>query len=162
MKKLILSAAITAAALFSTTASAAWIQTGGNRIPVDAVQGGQEAAGALFICRADYKGGKHMGKTRKEFNACNIGWGGREIQIPAYEVLVGKIGMWVPSAGGNLPAGAIQGGNEADGKPLYLCRAKNGRDGGIHPGKIRKEFGACNIGWGGKEVSVRSYEVLVE
>ena len=65
-----------------------WKATSGSNIPANAVQGGQEAAGALYICRADYQGGKHMGKTRAAFNACNVSWGGKEIQAPNYEVMV--------------------------------------------------------------------------
>ncbi|MCX7855749.1 MAG: DUF3421 domain-containing protein, partial [Anaerolineae bacterium] len=42
----------------------------------------------------------------------------------------------------------------ADGQPLAVCRA--GFRGGVHPGKV--VAGHCNIGWGGKEESVKPYE----
>ncbi|MDR2601270.1 MAG: DUF3421 domain-containing protein [Spirochaetaceae bacterium] len=66
---------------------------------------------------------------------------------------------WVKASNGNIPDGAIPVGKEADGKPLYIARAnyKNG----VHIGKVRKEFGAANIPYGGSEVKVTDYEVLV-
>ena len=140
-----------------------WQATSGSNIPADAVQGGQENEGPLYICRANYQGGVHMGKTRKAFNACNIGYGGQEVAVSTYEVMVEKVGVWVATSGANIPANALQGGHEANGMPLYLCRANYGATGnlGVHPGKTRKEFNGCNIGWGGAERAVANYEVLV-
>ncbi len=31
----------------------------------------------------------------------------------------------------------------------------------LHPGKLRPEFGGCNIAWGGEERCVTDYEVFV-
>ena len=66
---------------------------------------------------------------------------------------------WVRAQNGSIPRGAIAYGAEANGEPLFLCRARH--LGGVHIGKIRGEFGACNIPYGGREVKVHSYEVLV-
>ena len=66
---------------------------------------------------------------------------------------------WVKASNGYIPDNAVViGGREANGQILFICRA-NYR-GGVHPGKIRTEFGGCNIPWGGKEIVVRDYEVL--
>ena len=67
--------------------------------------------------------------------------------------------FWKGETGGIIPDGAIEAGSESNGDRLYICRARHA--GGVHPGKIRFEFGGCNIPYGGKEIRIRSYEVLV-
>jgi hypothetical protein len=64
---------------------------------------------------------------------------------------------WKEAAGGNIPLDATIAGHEADGTSLYCCRAKY--QNGLHPGKVRPEFGAANIPYGGAEVKVNPYEV---
>ena len=66
---------------------------------------------------------------------------------------------WERATNGNVPENALIAGREADGQVLFLCRAKY--RGGVHPGKVRAEFRGCNIPWGGKEISIPEYEVLV-
>ncbi|HEX2927083.1 MAG TPA: DM9 repeat-containing protein [Ruminiclostridium sp.] len=87
-----------------------------------------------------------------------IPYGGKETYVNPYEVLVGK-GKWVAALNGAIPDGAIICGWEANGTPLYTTRAKY--QSGVHPGKVRKEFGAAAIPYGGQEVYVHEYEVLV-
>ena len=137
-----------------------WVKACDGNIPKGAVISGKEANGEnLYIARARYRGGLHPGKVRPEFGAANIPWGGKEEKVKCYEVFVGN-GKWVQASGGNIPVGAIKAGKEADGKPLYIARAYY--EGGLHPGKVRPEFGAANIPWGHKEVKVYNYEVLVQ
>ena len=140
------------------SAHAGWERASDGRVPPGAVVAGQESNGEpLYICRGAYNGGVHSGKVRAAFGACNIGWGGKEVKVNPYTVLTEQ--RWVPASGGNVPDGALPGGKEANGERLYLCRASY--NGGVHPGKVRAAFGGCNIGWGGGEHVVSSYEVLV-
>lgn len=132
----------------------AWVPAGGGSVPAGAVQGGGEGDHALFICRAPWQGGVHVGKVVG--TTCNFGWGGQEITVPSYEVLVGALWRWVPAGGGVVPPGAVVGGHEANGAPQYVCRAYY--NGGMHPGKVVGTN--CNIGWGGTEVTIPTYEVL--
>ena len=47
---------------------------------------GNEADGTpLYVCRSKYDGGLHPGKVVG--GNCSIGWGGKEIVLPAFEVL---------------------------------------------------------------------------
>lgn len=62
---------------------------------------------------------------------------------------------WVAASNGQVPRGAFAAGSEK-GRPLYLCHARYNN--GIHPGKVVDKD--CHISWGGKEVLIRSYEVL--
>jgi hypothetical protein len=57
---------------------------------------------------------------------------------------------------GAVPANAVIGGSEP-GRTLPICHAAY--NGGVHPGKV--VAGKCNIGYGGKEIVLTSYEVLV-
>jgi hypothetical protein len=119
-------------------------------IPANAIAGGQENGGTLYVCRAPHNGGLHPGKIVD--GNCNIGWGGEEQVIRDYEVLIGD-GIWgKPRAD---YAGSFAAGQE-NGEALYLCRAPF--NGGVHPGKV--VAGNCNIGWGGKEETIGRFEVF--
>ena len=136
-----------------------WRKATGGSIPDGAKPNGREADGArIWTARALHAGGVHPGKVRPAFGAANIPYGGNEIKVANYEVLMEE-GLWVKASGGRVPDGAVVVGFEADGQPLFLARAAY--NGGIHQGKVRLAFGAANISWGGKEVKVADYEVLV-
>jgi len=142
--------------------SYAWVSGEDRKFPADAISGGHEAppeSEELYVCRSQFGNGVHPGKFRAGFGGCNIGWGGTEHTVPVYDLLTGHA-TWVPAASGQVPPRAIQGGVEAapESQRLYVCRANY--QNGIHAGKLRPEFGGCNLGWGGKEVTVPTYEVL--
>jgi hypothetical protein len=138
-----------------------WKSSTNDNIPLDAIVGGGEEGVPLYICRATYNGGTHPGKVRPGFGGCKIGWGGQEITVPSFEVLVPR---WAAAANDNIPSGAPEVGSEAAGQgelsgaPLVGCHAFY--QNGTHPGKVRSGLGGCKIGWGGKEITVPSYEVL--
>jgi hypothetical protein len=62
----------------------------------------------------------------------------------------------LPAINGQIPAGAVAGGAEP-GRTLYICRGWH--QGGLHPGKVVE--GRCNIGYGGNEFALTSFELLV-
>lgn len=62
-----------------------WIPASYGQIPMNAIAGGSEENGTLYICRAYYRGGYHPGKVVGQ--NCNFGWGGREITMSHYQVL---------------------------------------------------------------------------
>ncbi|TPX68066.1 hypothetical protein SpCBS45565_g03352 [Spizellomyces sp. 'palustris'] len=67
---------------------------------------------------------------------------------------------WILTDGNNIPQGAIRGGQESDGTPLYIARAYY--DKGVHIGKISKDMkDGARIAYGGKEVTVPKYEILL-
>jgi hypothetical protein len=68
--------------------------------------------------------------------------------------------QWVRASGGTIPGGAVQAGNEANGAPLYICRAQY--NGGLHPGKTRPGFNGCNIPYGGQELTVPVYDIIID
>ena len=66
--------------------------------------------------------------------------------------------LWVSAQGGAIPPGAEATGYEPGGF-LYSCRALI-QGGGTHPGKVRPGFTGCYVPIGGRETSVRQYEVF--
>jgi len=137
----------------------AWQHARGGAVPRGAMVAGAESNGAaLYVCVAAYAGGYHPGKIRPGFDGCNIGYGGREIAVAEYDVAMGQAN-WVRARGGMVPGNALSAAAEASGEALYFCRVWYA--GGTHPGKVRPGFNGCNIGYGGNEVTVNEYEVMV-
>lgn len=66
-------------------------------------------------------------------------------------------GKWVGASNGSVPKGAVNGGSATGFPKLYICRFYH--ENGTHPGKLVGKV--CSIGWGGKEVTSRNYQVLV-
>jgi hypothetical protein len=66
---------------------------------------------------------------------------------------------WVAAQAGALPPGAEPTGYEPGGF-LYSCRAQI-QGSGTHPGKVRPGFTGCYVPIGGRETSIRQYEVYV-
>lgn len=121
-------------------------------IPSNAVAGGYEPGRTLYICQA-YLNGVQPGKVVA--GNCNITYGGQEIPMSNFRILVGNGFRWRWSAFGNVPGNAVPGGYEK-GRPLYICQARYAD--GIHPGKIVR--GNCNIGYNGSEIPIPEYRVL--
>lgn len=120
---------------------------------------------SLYVCRGDYQESVQPGKLWKSW--CHIGWGGKEVLLDEFEIMVTRPGNmeldWSPSyTGAPKPKNIVQGGYSSafaegfGGYPLYICRTPY--QGGVHPGKLWKDM--CHLGWGGKEVYLKDYEIL--
>ena len=132
-----------------------WAPARDGAVPRGAVYGGKQTNQHLAICRAWYQNGVHPGKVVGR--NCNIAWGDREITIPSYEVLVGNAQTlnFVSASNGSVPRNPVYGGQEP-GRQLPICNADY--HGGTHPGKLVGN--GCQIGWGGRAVSLPRYRVL--
>ncbi len=151
---------------------AVWSEASRGQVPGGAMPEGVEqppGGEPLWACRARYASpgkhpGVHPGKVAPHLGGCRIGYGGAEVSVESYEVLVAPV-RWMQAWDGGLPDGAYPAGiegHEDGGERLYLCRARypEGTT-GHHVGKIRPGFQGCSIGWGGNEIGVESYEVAV-
>jgi hypothetical protein len=150
----VLAAAAAAALLWAGAAAAGpveWVPARQGRVPSGAVAAGEAQGRTLYVCKADYKNGEHVGKVFDR--ACYIGWGGEEVKLSRFRVLVARDGMqWVsPRRQPRHPVGG-----QARGQRLLVCRTRY-RD-GVHYGKEYQ--GRCHIGWGGREVAVEDYDLL--
>ncbi|KAJ3079612.1 hypothetical protein HK102_003665 [Quaeritorhiza haematococci] len=142
----------------------AWVLTTGNEVPANAIPGGAEKDGEpLYIARAFIEHGVHIGKIGRHMTNANIPYGGKEVSVSTYEVLVGDQNAvrWVDRSGALVTDGLnlVEGGREPNGSPLYIAQAAY--KGGVHPGKAGAAFkkGAM-IPYGGDEEHVLNYRVL--
>ncbi|GAB0100092.1 Protein kinase domain-containing protein [Sergentomyia squamirostris] len=67
-------------------------------------------------------------------------------------------GLWLQASEGQVPPGAVIGGHEIGGEKIYVARARHG--GALIPGKLVPSHRCCYVSWGGREHSVKYYEVL--
>lgn len=165
VKRLVLAALVAASVPLSVHAADEpelnWVFASRGHIPKGSLVVAKGASGdELYACRARLANGSEQpGRIRTPMLGCAVTYGGLEWSIGAYQVLRDegpKTAKWVP--GNSVPKGAYTVGREADGTPLYLCRAKLG-DGGLQIGKLGA--GACVYGRGGKEQTAADFEVLV-
>ncbi|HYY57681.1 MAG TPA: DM9 repeat-containing protein [Pyrinomonadaceae bacterium] len=157
-------------ALPASEARVQWVETRfGQPVPAGAIALGQESSGlnngvTQYVCRALYGSGMHPGKLIG--GQCNIGYEGREVERPKYEVAVYAGGSW----GRPVTAGALVGGWENN-RYMNVCRVHyteeirvftmlyRARDYGMHGGKLLED-GRCHFGYGGDEYASADYEVF--
>ena len=142
-----------------------WVLCEGRQIPQDAIPGGKENSGTLFIGRGFHKGSVTPGKASTYLKTgAVIGFAHDEIDLEKYEVLVGNPNAvrWISVSGKlNLQAlGArpVDGGVDCNGSQLYVARAQI--KGAVHPGKAGEHLKCAFIPYGGDEEETTSYEVL--
>ncbi|KAI0322051.1 hypothetical protein OF83DRAFT_1167959 [Amylostereum chailletii] len=87
-----------------STSPFAWVFVEGTDIPPNAIVGGDDRGRPLYIARAFYEGGLQLGKAGKHLKSgAAVFYHSREIDVPAYEVLVelNAPSRWVyqPSSG---------------------------------------------------------------
>ena len=135
---------------------------GDGQVLRDAVAVGQEDGMMLYPCRGALNGKVHVGRFRRDFGGCHVGYAGRETEVALFEVLAAS---WKPG-GGDIPANSLGAGEEMAANPgvhfdlarLYPCRAAY--QGGIHSGQAKAGKRGCSFGFGGKQVVVSAYDVL--
>jgi hypothetical protein len=131
-------------------------------VPWDAVGGGFDTNGdLLYFCRAFIPtasggSGAQPGKVNYNLGSCRYGYGGKEVAAVGYEVLVPH---WESASNGAVPPNSFPASIDTDQYPLYPCRASY--YGGLQVGKLKQGAG-CYIGYGGREVLLKDYEVLQE
>lgn len=69
----------------------------------------------------------------------------------------GAAPVWVDASGGQVPPGAVQGGQDVSGEPLFVVRAAH--EGAMIPGKLASSHGCAYVPWGGKEHGKPQYQV---
>lgn len=162
MNKLFLTIVV---AFFAVAVSAAdqWVEGSDGKVTGFTIYGGSENGKNLFLCAGEKAGTYHPGKIVGK--SCNFGYAGEEVTVSKYYTLqVSKKTLpnykWFKASNGVLPKQKgfvpIEVGQEGN-QILYVCRANHKK--GVHPGKIVGKN--CNFGWGGKEVFVPNYEVLM-
>lgn len=78
-------------------------------------------------------------------------------QAPPQGGYPGGQGVWVDASSGQIPPGAVQGGQDCSGEPLFVARAEH--QGAIIPGKVVGSHGCAYVPWGGQEHGKPQYQV---
>ena len=137
-----------------------WVSGSNGWHPEGAVKAGTDHGVPIFVARARHQGCLIPGKLHPAYKTAYVPWGGVEHATKRYEVLKGQRLSWKGAAGGHVPQNAVQGGETADGQPLYVIRAKV--EGSDAVGKINPQNKFGHVPYGGKEHIVKHYEVLVQ
>ena len=159
---LLVAATFAGASFAADDAQLKWVFASRGHIPKGSLAAGRDTDGKPFYaCRAKLANGAELpGKIREPQIGCTIVYGGIEWTLAAYQVLHDggdKLGRWAAASG--VPKGAWEVGREADGRTVYLCRAKHG-DGSTPVG--RTSDATCVYGADGKEAQAVAFEVLVK
>ncbi|XP_052872525.1 natterin-3-like [Anopheles cruzii] len=130
-------------------------------LPRNAVLAGHDSDGSpLFVGRAIHEGGQLPGKIVANRHIAYVCCNGKEHEKPLFEVLCGGNVSWQQSGFGQVPPNAVLGGRTSGGEPLYIGRAHH--NGSLTPGKVHPSHSALYIPYGGSELNMKNYEILVE
>lgn len=138
-----------------------WVMCYEDRIPYNAVPGGEDSGETIYIGRAVHNGEVIPGKVVPSHRCCYVASAGAEHSHREYQALIsdGTQFAWVPSSGGALPSGAVQGGMCTSGEPLFIGRTYH--EGTLTIGKVHPSRQCLSIPYGGEEHCYSDYEVLV-
>jgi hypothetical protein len=144
-----------------TLEGTSWVAQTAGAYPEGALIAGNDNGNDLYVARAEHEGAVVPGKLLPAHNVAYIAWGEAEHAKEGYEVLVVPSASvsWVANSGGTIPEKAIPGGISEDGEVLYIGRAPH--EGTVTVGKVHPSHGVLYISYGGAEVSVAEYEILV-
>ena len=137
-----------------------WISSSGSNIIPGTVLAGHDADGSeIFVGRAYHEGDLMPCKVVPNKGCAYVAYGGLEHTKYDFELLAGYGYGWVPDSNGCVPPGAVICGHTSGGEPLYIGRGH--WCGSLTPGKIHPSHGCLYIPFGGQEVRIHDYEVLV-
>jgi hypothetical protein len=126
----------------------------------DAVPIGLEEGLSLYACRASLDDNTEIGRFRKDFGGCHIGYDGKEVEVETFQVLGA---VWVDGAGGAsspLIAGStlVAESTPINTRPVFVCRADF--HGATHVGSAEPNRSGCTFGFGGQVITSENYSVL--
>jgi len=141
--------------------SETWVAASDGSVPEGALVGGEDGGAVVYVARAEHEGGLLPGKL-VEGNGMYIPWGGEEHVKDDYQVLIMSPDAinWVDGKmGDDVPAGCVEGGHSEDGEVLYVGRAQH--EGTLTVGKFHPSHGKVYISFGGQEIGVEEFQLLV-
>ncbi|XP_030378720.1 uncharacterized protein LOC115627237 [Scaptodrosophila lebanonensis] len=137
-----------------------WLQANASSMPEGALVAGHDSDGdTIYVGRIERNGDFLPVKVVPAKQTAYVAYGSLEHEITDVEVLVGAGYKWVPASNGNVVPNAVSTGSNVDGERLYVGRA-NYCD-SLSVGKIHPSHGCIYIPFGGEEVKLEEYEVLV-
>lgn len=140
-----------------------WKSAKAEKMPMRSVLAGIDSDGGnVYVGRAKHDGAFLPGKLVSTHKACYLACGGEEHAEYDYQVLVRNKNcefVWVKASNGEIPNGAMQGGISKDKEPLFIGRGYV--EGFTSVGAVYPSRGICAFPYGGNQVEMRDYEVLV-
>uniref|UniRef100_A0A1L8DCM8 Uncharacterized protein n=1 Tax=Nyssomyia neivai TaxID=330878 RepID=A0A1L8DCM8_9DIPT len=137
-----------------------YIPSGGTFPLETAVRAGRDSDGStIYVGRAFHEGDMLPAKVIPDKFVAFVAFGGEEHPKEDYEILRTGDFVWEFAVNGEVPPGAVEGGQTADGEKLYIGRCLH--NGTQTPGKVQPSHECLYIPFDGEEVRVSSYEVLV-
>jgi hypothetical protein len=131
--------------------------------PADAIVAGKDSDGSLlYMCTAYYQSGFQPGKTRQDWNACDVSWGGSEHYVTDYSVMIPNFSAPVRSLTDQVqcqgyanitPCGLnpVPTGVDSDGGVLYSCLVYDSQTGQGILGKTKAGWTSCSYALNGVE-----------
>ncbi|GJQ66923.1 hypothetical protein Trydic_g7942 [Trypoxylus dichotomus] len=136
-----------------------WVPYSGGNVPPDAVEGGNDSDGSkIYVGRAQYNGDQIPCKVSSR-RQIYVPFNSKEVEVKQCEIMVECKLKWQRCDGVNIPSNAIPGGKTSSGEVLYIGRANHG--GALCTGKVHPSHRCLYVPFGGKEVAIKSFEILV-
>ncbi|CRK89235.1 CLUMA_CG002994, isoform A [Clunio marinus] len=139
-----------------------WEPASDGRIATGAVSTGRDGNDEIYIGRAPYQGSMTVGKIHPSHRCIYLPYGGNEVRLTHYEVLVYKRPslQWMSTNSHSpLPRNAVLGGRDTDGAEIFVGRASHAGD--VMPCKVIPSKRVAYVSYNGSEVSMHNFEVLV-
>ncbi|XP_012254218.2 uncharacterized protein LOC105685009 [Athalia rosae] len=122
---------------------------------------GRDLDGAnLVVGRATHLGDVLPAKAKPEHGVAYVAYDGIEHEKRSFEILMPADFHWVVSRNGQVPHGAVESGRTNSGEILYVGRGF--QQGAPTIGKVHPSHGCLYVPFGGREIAMREYEVLVQ
>lgn len=143
-------------------AKATWVGASAyGPIPPNAIVAGNDSDGTtIYVGRCFHEGDQLPAKVMPSKQVAYISFNGQEIPKHSYEMLCNGNVTWVQSGHGQVVHNAVPGGRTSGGETLYIGRGWHA--GALTPGKVHPSHGSLYIPYGGGEVALKSYEILIE
>jgi hypothetical protein len=128
-------------------------------LPRNAIVGGRDTDGAqIYVGRASHESDMIPCKVIPSKQVAYVSHNGSVISKHNFDILIGSDVKWKKEKNGKIPKGAFPGGRTASGETLFIGRGDHSRS--LTVGKVHSTHGCLYIGYGGKEVALKDYEVL--
>ncbi|XP_055859194.1 uncharacterized protein LOC129921410 [Episyrphus balteatus] len=139
-----------------------WLPASLTSMPPGAVVGGHDTDGStIYVGRAHHDGEHLPCKVVPGKQSAYVSWGGKDIFKSNFEVLTGHGYHWITGHHhGEIPAAAVSTGRTRNGEPVYVGRGHH--HGSLTPGKVHPYEYCVYIAYGGKEIKLKTYEILVK
>ncbi|XP_055918204.1 uncharacterized protein LOC129950333 [Eupeodes corollae] len=140
-----------------------WVPGSLHNVPPNAVIAGHDSdKSPIFVARAFHDGENLPAKFVPNIGSVYVSYGGKDLFKDEFEVLVGDGYTWVGGthSGDNIPIGAVSTGWTHNGEKVYVGRGYH--HGSTTPGKVHPREYCIYIPYGGKEVKLKDYEMLVK